>query len=621
MEATYTLSLQGNIDVKLNNLIGSVNEACHKFGMLEDKTKVLQNTMTGFGNTIDSLYSKMSSLGVTALQQVTNDISSQKISITAQFDEKSQNAAYNKVFAGVKQNETVTTVVNSNGRDSEMLNSSEPQSIGVETGDALNTLSVITAAADKLTLSVSNMEAAVVKSATLMEGMSNVVHTLNTSFSGFGNTILSAIEKPLSILNQQFQSMVSSIESMPALIQNISQGNKVSNPFGEATSGMAEMFSLGSDLMGLINKLSTLFSGLGKAAKIFKVIGKIAKVAGPVLSAISWVMTVIDVLGAFSEKIQNIEGSYAKLTKLSAAFYVELSKQKSATQDLFTIAMDAAKGSEARAAAIKKINDQYATFLPNLLTEKSTNDDLAVALQTVNVQIEAKIRAKFKEQALTEAMKSVDEAEKALYISLAGFVSDDQLPEAYSYLSNELQRYKDGTISLMQVVNNLNAKYLKNPQDSKKSFLPLFFKYGLARRSYNKENMLIDAMYNPSYSNEFQKSSDPSGLSTHGITESKAYGINRYNLQPLKIDTIAVSTNAMQPRPRLFMSLMSSLESTSMPQVSDSVQYGNSNKGIGLNKFCDSIVIQIDKADGKGYSQIQQEVEAQLKKMLDEYEA
>lgn len=604
MEATYTLSLQGNIDVKLNNLIGSVNEACHKFGMLEDKTKVLQNTMTGFGNTIDSLYSKMSSLGVTALQQVTNDISSQKISITAQFDEKSQNAAYNKVFAGVKQNETVTTVVNSNGRDSEMLNSSEPQSIGVETGNALNTLSVITAAADKLTLSVSNMEAAVVKSATLMEGMSNVVHTLNTSFSGFGNTILSAIEKPLSILNQQFQSMVSSIESMPALIQNISQGNKVSNPFDEMTAGVKETLSLGSDLMGLVGKLSNL-SGFGTVGIILKVV--------------SVVWELVDSLGVFSEKMTIAEESYAKFANLSAAFHVELSKQKSATQDLFTIAMDAAKGSEARAAAIKKINDQYATFLPNLLTEKSTNDDLAVALQAVNVQIEAKIKAKFKEQALTEAMKSVDEAEKALYVSLAKYVSEDELSDASNFLSKELQRYKEGTLSIDRVLGSVYTKYISNHQEAYIHYseelgemFPVAENFEAAWGNYKKENTLINAMYDPPKPNNYRYTGVPDALSIDSsrkpiAAESSMSGFQKWTT------TTAAST-------MLFVPSLST-EATAMPQVSDSVQYGNSNKGIGLNKFCDSIVIQIDKADGKGYSQIQQEVEAQLKKMLDEYEA
>lgn len=604
MEATYTLSLQGNIDVKLNNLIGSVNEACHKFGMLEDKTKVLQNTMAGFGNTIDSLYSKMSSLGVTALQQVTNDISSQKISITAQFDEKSQNAAYNKVFAGVKQNETVTTVVNSNGRDSEMLNSSEPQSIGVETGNALNTLSVITAAADKLTLSVSNMEAAVVKSATLMEGMSNVVHTLNTSFSGFGNRILSAIEKPLSILNQQFQSMVSSIESMPALIQNISQGNKVSNPFDEMTAGVKETLSLGSDLMGLVGKLSNL-SGFGTVGIILKVV--------------SVVWELVDSLGVFSEKMTIAEESYAKFANLSAAFHVELSKQKSATQDLFTIAMDAAKGSEARAAAIKKINDQYATFLPNLLTEKSTNDDLAVALQAVNVQIEAKIKAKFKEQALTEAMKSVDEAEKALYVSLAKYVSEDELSDASNFLSKELQRYKEGTLSIDRVLGSVYTKYISNHQEAYIHYseelgemFPVAENFEAAWGNYKKENTLINAMYDPPKPNNYRYTGVPDALSIDSsrkpiAAESSMSGFQKWTT------TTAAST-------MLFVPSLST-EATAMPQVSDSVQYGNSNKGIGLNKFCDSIVIQIDKADGKGYSQIQQEVEAQLKKMLDEYEA
>lgn len=605
MEATYTLSLQGNIDVKLNNLIGSVNEACHKFGMLEDKTKVLQNTMAGFGNTIDSLYSKMSSLGATALRQVANDISSQKINSTTQFDEKSLHAAYNKVFAGVKQNETATTVVNSSGRDAEMLKSSESKSIGVETGDALNTLSVITAAADKLTLSVSNMEAVVVKSATLMEGMSNVVNTLNTGFSGFGNTILSAIEKPLFILNQQFQSMVSSIERIPALIENISQGNKVSNPFGEITAGMAEMFSLGGDLMSFLAQISSKFARFGKV--------------GIILNVVSVIWELVDSLGVFSEKMVAVEDSYAKFTNLSAAFHVELSKQKSTAQDSFAAAMDATKGSEARAAAINKINEQYATFLPNLLTEKSTNGDLAVALQAVNVQIEAKIRAKFKEQALTETMKNVDEAEKALYISLAGFVSPDKLSDASNCLAQELQRYKEGTLSIDRVLGSVYTKYISNHQEAYihiseelGEMFPVAENFEAAWGNYKKENTLINAMYNPPKPNNYRYTGIPDALSIDNINKPSAYDSFLSGFQKW---TTATAASTMLFVPSL------STEATTMPQVSDRVQIGNTNKGIEMNKFCDSIVIQIDKADGKGYSQIQQEVELQLKKMLNEYEA
>ena len=40
-----------------------------------------------------------------------------------------------------------------------------------------------------------------------------------------------------------------------------------------------------------------------------------------------------------------------------------------------------------------------------------------------------------------------------------------------------------------------------------------------------------------------------------------------------------------------------------------------------MSKFCDTIEIHIANADGKGYNQIDEEVTAVLKKVLDEYEA
>lgn len=69
------------------------------------------------------------------------------------------------------------------------------------------------------------------------------------------------------------------------------------------------------------------------------------------------------------------------------------------------------------------------------------------------------------------------------------------------------------------------------------------------------------------------------------------------------------------------MLTMPDSEATAMPLAGDYGQYAGGGKSISLQKFCDSIVIQIDKANDKGYNQIQQEIEAQLKNMLDEYEA
>lgn len=99
----------------------------------------------------------------------------------------------------------------------------------------------------------------------------------------------------------------------------------------------------------------------------------------------------------------------------------------------------------------------------------------------------------------------------------------------------------------------------------------------------------------------------------NGLKGSTAYGAIISKLQPLKMATMTAAASAMLAVP--------SSEATTMPQVGDNTEYAENKKNITMQKFCDSIVIQIDKADSKGYNQIQQEVEAQLKKMLDEYDA
>lgn len=99
-----------------------------------------------------------------------------------------------------------------------------------------------------------------------------------------------------------------------------------------------------------------------------------------------------------------------KVTKSFAAMNAELSKSKAEAKDSFAVAMQAAEGTDARKEAVRKLNEQYGEYLPNLLSETANNNELTTALNSVNGQLERKLLNKFRDQALEEAMARANEA-------------------------------------------------------------------------------------------------------------------------------------------------------------------------------------------------------------------
>lgn len=60
---------------------------------------------------------------------------------------------------------------------------------------------------------------------------------------------------------------------------------------------------------------------------------------------------------------------------------------------------------------------------------------------------------------------------------------------------------------------------------------------------------------------------------------------------------------------------------TALPAATELAYNSPRSGGVSMSKFCDKIEIHIANADGKGYEQIEEEVVATLKKVMDDYEA
>lgn len=172
------------------------------------------------------------------------------------------------------------------------------------------------------------------------------------------------------------------------------------------------------------NLLAGNFKAAGAAAKIF--FTSIKTGLGP----IGWIVLAIEGLLALLSpliKIWNdkrklnkeLKESNEELAKSYSDVTLEIEKEKSRLDQMKDAALNAKIGSTERAAAIRKINSEYKDYLPFLLTEKSSNEEVATALATVNTQLERKIKLQAKEKGLAEVNENIDNQTKA---TMEGFV-------------------------------------------------------------------------------------------------------------------------------------------------------------------------------------------------------
>lgn len=157
--------------------------------------------------------------------------------------------------------------------------------------------------------------------------------------------------------------------------------------------------------------------------------------------------------------VMALTGKTDKLTKSFAAMNVEMSKVKKETDDNFSAAMNATAGSEARATAIEKINTQYGFYLPHLLTEKSSNDEIAAALRTVNSELERKILNKFRDQAMEDSLKQAEDVKTSVLNDLLDKVPERQQQQLAADFQNEWELMQDGKTNGAASANRLSKKY------------------------------------------------------------------------------------------------------------------------------------------------------------------
>lgn len=188
----------------------------------------------------------------------------------------------------------------------------------------------------------------------------------------------------------------------------------------------AELLSLRNARAGTIALavVQNTLAGSFRAARIALNMLKTALISNPITAIITGIAVaagaLYDAFRRSEEKTKEVVGALDELNEKTSDTilnYTEaktkIDNERDALERLKTAALGAAEGSDARAEAIRAINDQFGDYLPALLTEKSSNEDIETALRGVNDELERKIMLQARESAESEILQHKTDAVKA----------------------------------------------------------------------------------------------------------------------------------------------------------------------------------------------------------------
>ena len=100
----------------------------------------------------------------------------------------------------------------------------------------------------------------------------------------------------------------------------------------------------------------------------------------------------------------NFSATSEELTKKTEELNTALTKEKATVETLFVSVKKTNEGSKERKDLINQINKQYGKYLPNLLTESSSLEDIEKAQRRVNSELERNFRIKIQNATLTDVV-------------------------------------------------------------------------------------------------------------------------------------------------------------------------------------------------------------------------
>ncbi len=201
-----------------------------------------------------------------------------------------------------------------------------------------------------------------------------------------------------------------------------------------------------------LSAAKNLLVGNLKAARVaFKMFTTSVK-AG--LGPIGWIALAVEgLIGAFAlfsskskdqaEVAEEVSKSNDHINKSFSETLLQINKEQTRLNTLKEAVLSAAEGSKERAEAINRINTEYRDYLPALIDEKASNEDIATAIRDTNLELEKKIKLQAKEKALSKIYEDLD-SKTVEALNTLPFLKDEAAKEQ---LINDIIKYRNDILN------------------------------------------------------------------------------------------------------------------------------------------------------------------------------
>lgn len=199
--------------------------------------------------------------------------------------------------------------------------------------------------------------------------------------------------------------------------------------------------------------LKILAGGYKTAGAAAKAFGKalIANSVGLVIAAVAvlaqGIASLVSKSREATRELRELNSRTIDTTSSFVKAQSEIDKERKSLEELKDAATKAAEGSDERKRVIDKINELYGDYLPNLLTEKTSNEELETALKNVNTQLEQKIKLQARENAEMDIQKHRTDAIKgavdAIISSYKKITGQNMPAEAISSITTKVAKAYD----------------------------------------------------------------------------------------------------------------------------------------------------------------------------------
>ena len=284
--------------------------------------------------------------------------------------------------------------------------------------------------------------------------------------------------------------------------------------------------SISTGIISLSNNLPMLADEISRVRQEVASLRKSGETFTPVykqiLSAlVNWQTALIigvTVLTAYSREIQawiqgliSGEKNVSKLKESLSNFNQELIKGETNARLLFDALKRTNEGTEGRRKAINDINNEYGKYLPNLLTEKSSIDELDAAYRQITRSIKDSLAARLQSNAINDVAgesikKQADALEEIRHIAEKKVKGkdDNYFVSMVDDIVDLTETFRKEGYGIEKTIRGVfdKIRYLTNNADLGKGFGDAVRQYVNNYYGYQEELIQIQKKYNPFFNKE-----------------------------------------------------------------------------------------------------------------------